>query len=71
VGLLDRAEGAGLITRRTDPDNRRVVRVRLTPAGSARLERLSAVHAEELRRFSTQRRQLWMKSNAGAGGPMA
>ena len=34
VGLVDRAEEAGLVTRARDPDDRRVVRLRLTAAGA-------------------------------------
>jgi DNA-binding MarR family transcriptional regulator len=44
VGLIDRAEHAGLVQRARDPEHQSRVRVRLTPAGAARLERLSALH---------------------------
>jgi MarR family transcriptional regulator for hemolysin len=40
---LNRMEGAGLLTRARDPENRRVHRVELTPAGEAAFERLRAV----------------------------
>jgi DNA-binding MarR family transcriptional regulator len=48
VGLVDRAENAGLIERVPDADSRSVVRLRLTPTGSAQLEMLSELHLMEL-----------------------
>lgn len=51
VGLVDRADAAGLIARQRDPDDHRVVRLRLTRNGARRLERLSALHVEELERL--------------------
>jgi DNA-binding MarR family transcriptional regulator len=59
VGLVDRAEGAGLVTRRTDPDDQRVVRLRLTPLGARRLRQLSEVHVAELARLAPRLRALW------------
>lgn len=54
VGLIDRADAAGLVTRHRDADDHRVVRLRLTRSGARRLERLSALHLEELRRLGPQ-----------------
>jgi len=51
VELVDRAERAGLLQRRTDPDDRRVVHLELTADGEARLAALSAAHLTELRRL--------------------
>jgi DNA-binding MarR family transcriptional regulator len=48
VGLVDRAESAGLIVRRRDPGNHSMVRLKLTPKGSQQLEALSELHLEEL-----------------------
>jgi DNA-binding MarR family transcriptional regulator len=53
VGLVDRAEGLGLITRSRDDDDRRVVRLALTSEGAHRLEELSKLHVEQLRRLGT------------------
>ena len=50
--LVNRADGAGLVRRIRDSHDRRVVRLRLTDAGSARLESLTAMHLEELDRLS-------------------
>lgn len=51
VELVNRADGAGLVTRRRDDADHRVVRLALTDDGAARLERLSAVHLLELERL--------------------
>lgn len=48
VELVDRAVAAGLVERARDPDDERVVRLLLTPAGVARLELLAQLHLEEL-----------------------
>jgi DNA-binding MarR family transcriptional regulator len=49
VGLIDRAEATGLVKRRPDPDDHRVVRVDLTAAGARVLRRLAGQHLDELR----------------------
>jgi len=52
VGLVDRAEAAGLVTRHRGTTDQRVVRLRLTRDGSRRLQTLSQAHAEELARLA-------------------
>jgi DNA-binding MarR family transcriptional regulator len=59
VGLVDRAEAAGLLRRISDDDDHRVVRLQLTPKGEDRLAALSALHIEELRRLAHQLPDLW------------
>jgi len=59
VELTDRAEAAGLVTRRTDPKDLRTVRLELTPLGSRTLSTLSALHLEELRRLGGHLAKLW------------
>lgn len=54
VGLVDRADEAGLVQRSRDATDHRVVRLRLTDKGAERLEGLSAQHLEELERLATQ-----------------
>jgi DNA-binding MarR family transcriptional regulator len=49
--LVDRAETAGLIRRERDRDDHRVVRLRITRAGAAKLARLSSQHLDELSRL--------------------
>ena len=51
VGLIDRAASAGLIKRTRDRDDHRIVRLALSEDGARRLEELSALHVEELRRL--------------------
>lgn len=52
VGLIDRAESLGLVRRVRDDDDRRVVRLSLSPKGARRLADLSKLHVEELKRLS-------------------
>ena len=59
VELVDRADNAGLVTRRRDPDDHRVVRLSLTNDGAARLEALSALHLEELDRLALHLPAAW------------
>jgi DNA-binding MarR family transcriptional regulator len=51
VGLIDRASKAGLVHRERDPEDHRVVHLALTPLGRQRIEKLSRLHLEELRRL--------------------
>jgi len=50
VGLVDRAVRAGLVERRPDSDDQRVVRLVLTQRGTRVLRRLAGLHLAELRR---------------------
>jgi DNA-binding MarR family transcriptional regulator len=52
VGLVDRCARAGLVERSPDPDDRRQVRVSLTPKGEGLLTRLSSRNRRELRTLS-------------------
>jgi DNA-binding MarR family transcriptional regulator len=67
VGLVDRAVDAGLVERRADRDDQRVVRLALTPLGARRLRQLSRLHLEELRRLAPQFRTLWAGLDASTG----
>jgi DNA-binding MarR family transcriptional regulator len=69
VELVNRAETAGLVTRWSDADDQRVVRLSLTNAGSRRLEALSALHLEELRRLTPRLRLLWADLEPEAAPP--
>ncbi|MFN8218292.1 MAG: MarR family winged helix-turn-helix transcriptional regulator [Solirubrobacterales bacterium] len=53
VGLVDRAEAGGLIERVRDPEDHRIVHLRLTAEGERIIHRLSSAHLEELRRISS------------------
>lgn len=59
VELVDRAEAAGLVRRTRSGDDHRIVRLSLTDEGAARLEALSALHLEELRRLALDLPQAW------------
>jgi DNA-binding MarR family transcriptional regulator len=52
VGLVDRAVKAGLIERREDAVDRRMVRLSLSDLGSQTLRQLSELHLEEIKRLS-------------------
>jgi len=59
VGLVDRAEDLGLVRRARDAEDHRVVRLHLTAKGTVALERLSALHIQELSRLGPTLRTLW------------
>jgi len=52
VELIDRAVDAGLVLRERDEWDHRVVRLLLTPLAEQRIEALSLLHLEELRRLA-------------------
>ena len=58
VGLVDRLQRRGLVRRKPSARDHRQVEVRLTSAGEEVIERLSAVHLDELRRFGPPLRRL-------------
>jgi DNA-binding MarR family transcriptional regulator len=69
VGLLNRLEAEGLITRSPDPNDGRKVFISLTRQGSSILTRLSNIHREELRRLTPQLRLLLKRiSKISEGG---
>jgi DNA-binding MarR family transcriptional regulator len=51
VELVDRAVEAGVVERRRDEADHRVVRVALTALGEEKVEDLTLLHLEELRNF--------------------
>lgn len=51
VELINRAQRQGLVRRDRHPDDARAVRVSLTSVGEQRLDELSALHRDELRRL--------------------
>ena len=59
VGLVDRAEAAGLVYRARDEEDHRVVRLYLTERGRKRLETLSELHLEELSRLALELPAAW------------
>lgn len=70
--LAQRAGALGLIRRAKDPDDRRVVRLKLTDAGADALEKLASLHLAELTRLAGSLWPLWQGRLArppGGGGP--
>jgi DNA-binding MarR family transcriptional regulator len=59
VGLIDRAEAAGLVARHPDPANSSAIRLRLTERGSRQLEALSELHLQELEHLAPTMHALW------------
>ena len=54
VGLIDRLVAKGLFSRTSDRTDRRQVYVSLTSRGEQLLERLAAIHQQEIRRMGPQ-----------------
>jgi DNA-binding MarR family transcriptional regulator len=67
VGLVDRLYKLGLVARHAESSDRRKVDLRLTARGARLLERLAAVHREELRRIGPQLRGLLEEISASDG----
>ena len=59
VELVDRAVAVGLVERIDDPADHRVVRLRLTDDGAARVAALADAHLEELSRLRVSFDALW------------
>ena len=59
VGLVDRAEAAGLVRRERDDRQQTRVHVTLTPRGSELLATLSDLHLRELAELAPEMRELW------------
>jgi DNA-binding MarR family transcriptional regulator len=51
VGLIDRTEKLGLVSRKQNPDDGRSVLIVVTEKGMEILEKLSAIHLSEIERF--------------------
>lgn len=52
IGLINRAQDGGLLQRRTDDDDQRVVRLTITPLGQRKVDAMAGTHIEELRRLA-------------------
>ena len=57
--LVNRAEKAGLVVRRSDPDDARVVRLRLTKRAESKLASITEATLEELERMGPRLRRIW------------
>jgi DNA-binding MarR family transcriptional regulator len=59
VGLVDRAERAGLVRRNVDSERRTTIRLTLTDEGARRLAALSELHLREVPRLASAMRSLF------------
>ena len=59
VELVDRAEQAGLVKRKQDPGDQRVVRLALTRSGTSKLERISMANLAEVGRLGPEFNEVW------------
>ncbi len=70
VGLIDRAQSAGLVRRQRDPARHSVVHVQLTDRGRKALRGLALGHLRELSELAPAMQALW-QAIAAAGDPPA
>jgi DNA-binding MarR family transcriptional regulator len=68
VELVDRAEAAGLVERTADPEDGRVVRVRLTPEGEEILQNLTRAHLNRLHELAVVLDQFVTRHDSAATG---
>jgi DNA-binding MarR family transcriptional regulator len=71
VGLVDRTRDLGLIERRRDGDDQRLVRLVLTPLGHERLNALAQAHLKELHRLAEVLGALLESEQAGSADGVA
>ncbi len=67
VGLIDRAEAAGLVRRQQDGKDARVVRVHLTEKGDRLVTALTSAHLAELHKLAAALNDLLPSEPAEAG----
>jgi DNA-binding MarR family transcriptional regulator len=65
VGLVDRTQDLGLLERRRDEQDHRLVRLALTPLGHERVNALALTHLKELRKLAEVLGAL-LEADAGA-----
>ena len=64
VGLIDRMASEKLVERALSKEDRRRVLIQLTPLGEKKLEKLSALHRQQLKRIALELGRLLEKFNA-------
>lgn len=69
VGLVDRAEVAGLVTRTRDRDLHSRVHVALTAGGREQVQALAGLHLRELAALAPQMQALWGAFGDAGDGP--
>lgn len=70
VGLVDRAQAAGLVARHRDPERHTLVRLALTEHGVETLEGLTAAHLTELERLGPAMEALWAAAQEASARPV-
>jgi DNA-binding MarR family transcriptional regulator len=71
VGLVDRAEAAGVVRREQDEEDARVVRVHLTRKGDRLVSKLTTAHLAELRKLAEALSDLLPSVPAGDKPPVS
>jgi len=71
VGLIDRAQEAGLISRERDADQQSVVHLQLTERGGSTLEAVSELHLRELAQLAPTMRALFGALNESEAADLA
>lgn len=66
VGLINRLEARGLVTRQESPTDRRQVHIRLTEEGGQVLERMAERHVGKWRQLGPQLRALYQRIGEAA-----
>jgi DNA-binding MarR family transcriptional regulator len=69
VGLVDRAEAAGVVRRTSDPNDARVARVELTEKGDQLVSELTAAHLAGLYELAAALNGLLPPAPAGSASP--
>lgn len=64
VGLIDRMAAEKLVERALSKEDRRQVFIQLTPQGEKKLEKLSALHRQQLKRIAPELGRLLEQFNA-------
>jgi DNA-binding MarR family transcriptional regulator len=59
VGLIDRAQSAGLVSRHRDPSRHSLVHIQLTELGQKALHDLSQTHLQEIAELAPAMQALW------------
>ena len=75
VGLVDRAQSAGLVSRQRDPTRHSLVHIRLTDRGQKALRDLSQAHLQEIAELAPAMQALWQaiaraRRSASTGEPV-
>lgn len=71
VGLIDRAQSAGLVSRHRDPTRHSLVHIQLTARGQKALRDLSQTHLQEIAELAPAMQALWQAIATSEAPPLA